>query len=74
MVIIGGTIPASHHSFPGMEHDRSLFDASSSSSNGGGLSQFVEQRDTNDDEREIEVKNWRFLTLETGFLTDFVEK
>ncbi|CCF23352.1 PH domain-containing protein [Caenorhabditis elegans] len=55
MVIIGGTIPASHHSFPGMEHDRSLFDASSSSSNGGGLSQFVEQRDTNDDEREIEA-------------------
>uniref|UniRef100_A0A1I7TMF6 SAM domain-containing protein n=1 Tax=Caenorhabditis tropicalis TaxID=1561998 RepID=A0A1I7TMF6_9PELO len=55
MVVKGGTIPASPHSFPGMEHDRSIFNGQSQEPPSNGITQLIGSSDSFDDEREIEA-------------------
>lgn len=55
MVVKAGTIPASLSSFPGMELDQSGFNGLSQEIPPNGISQFVENPITFDDEKEIEA-------------------
>lgn len=55
MVVGGGTIPASRHSFPGMEHDDSIFNGQSQEGPTNGIAQIVGNSDSFDDAREIEA-------------------
>ncbi|ULT99880.1 hypothetical protein L3Y34_000861 [Caenorhabditis briggsae] len=55
MVVKAGIIPASLSSFPGMEHDRSGFNGLSQETPPNGISQYIEDPLTFDDEREVEA-------------------
>lgn len=55
MVEGGGTIPASRHSFPGMEHDHSNFNGQSQETPTNGVAQIVGNSSAFDDKREIEA-------------------
>lgn len=64
MVVRGGTIPASIHSFPVMEHDISIYNEEETPTN--GISQLIGNSDAFNDEREIEAAAAASQSLKTS--------